>query len=199
VADVLFGRANPAGRLPVTMPRASGQVPLYYNHKPSGGISMFRTDYSDCPVTPLFPFGHGLSYTSFEYGDLRLSSTDPGPTDTLSISFQVRNTGARPGEEVAQLYLRDRAASVTRPVKELKGFKRVALDPGCCCRISFQLGLTQLAFYDDEMRLVIEPGEVLVMVGASSADIRLEQSIRITGEPTVIERWQIVPTTVQVE
>jgi beta-glucosidase len=199
VADVLFGRENPAGRLPVTMPRTTGQVPLYYDHKPSGAVSMFRTDYSDCPVTPLYPFGHGLSYTSFEYGDLQLSASEPAPTDTLRISFRVRNSGTRPGEEVAQLYVRDRVGSVTRPVKELKGFKRIALEPGRSRRITFELSLAQLAFYDGEMRLVAEPGEVAVMVGASSDDIRLERSIRIRGETAVVERSRIVPTTVQVE
>jgi beta-glucosidase len=181
VADVLFGRAAPGGRLPVTLPRAVGQLPLYYNHKPSGARSQFWGDYADLPTTPLFPFGHGLSYTTFEYAKLELSARELAATDTLRISFDVSNTGDRAGEEVAQLYVCDRFASVTRPVKELKGFKRLSCEPGETRRVTFSLDLRQLAFYDRDMVSVVEPGEIAIWVGSSSEDLRLEGSVAVTG------------------
>lgn len=198
VADVLFGAVNPAGRLPVTLPRATGQVPLHYDHKPSGGVSMFHGNYSDSPVTPLYPFGHGLSYTTFEYSALEISPDPLAPDGELTLRARVANTGARDGEEVVQLYVRDRVGSVTRPLKELKGFARIALAVGESRTVEFTLPANQLAFHDERMRLVVEPGELVVMLGASSDDIRLERTIRVTGAITTFMLTDIRPTRVHV-
>jgi len=198
VADVLFGAAAPAGRLPVTLPRGVGQLPLYYNHKPSGARSQFWGDYADLPATPLFPFGHGLSYTTFEYANLELSARELAPTETLRISFDVSNSGGRAAEEVAQLYVCDRVASVTRPVKELKGFKRLLLAPGEKRRVTFSLDLRQLAFYDEDMEPVVEPGEVVIWVGSSSEDLRLEDRVAVTGELHRVAAAAAEPTGVAV-
>lgn len=197
VADVLFGRVDAGGRLPITLPRAPGQLPLYYNHKPSGARSQFHGDYRDLPVTPLFPFGHGLSYTEFEYGDLSFSPTEPDACATLEIALDVANTGTRSGEEVVQLYVRDRVASVTRPVLELKGFARVALEPGQTRRVSFELDLKQLAFYDLDMDYVVEPGELEIMAGRSSADIRVRERVVTTGAKRRVERAGVARTRVR--
>jgi beta-glucosidase len=161
VADVLFGDYNPAGRLPITFPMSEGQLPLYYNHKPTGR----GDDYLDLTGQPLFPFGFGLSYTSFEYSNLKIEST--------SVRCAVRNTGTRPGDEVVQLYLRDVLASVARPVQELKGFARVHLAPGEEREIAFPITPDDLRMLDRDMRWVVEPGTFRVMVGSSSKDIRL--------------------------
>lgn len=179
VADVLFGRVNPAGRLPVTMPRAVGQVPLYYNHKPSGAVSMFHGNYSDCAVTPLYAFGHGLSYTRFDYSDLRLSASALTATDTLQVTVHVRNTGERDGEEVVQLYACDPVASITRPVRELKAFDRIALAAGEGRDVTLRLPISEMALLDANMRSVVEAGELQLMVGAASDDIRLQASVTI--------------------
>ena len=198
IADVLFGDAAPGGRLPVSFPHTVGQVPVYYAHKPSGGRTMWHGDYVEAPSKPLFPFGHGLSYTRFEYAGLSLSATEMAATGTLDIRCDVTNAGQRAGEEVVQLYVQDMAGSVTRPVKELRGFKRVALAPGETRRLTFQLDLSQLAFYDRQMRFVVEPGEFGVYVGSSSEDIRLMASIRVTGEARLVRRTEVVPTAVEV-
>jgi beta-glucosidase len=199
VADVLFGRVAPAGRLPMTLPRAVGQVPLYYNHKPSGARSQFYGDYRDLPCSPLFPFGHGLSTTRFHYEALELSAREPGVTDLLEVAVRLTNVGSRAGEEVVQLYLRDQVASVTRPVKELKGFARIALAPGEARCVRFVLDLRQLAFHDLGMDFVVEPGQVDVMVGASSEDIRLQEVIHTAGARTRVRRQTVRPTRVSVE
>jgi beta-glucosidase len=198
VADVLFGAVNPAGRLPVTLPRATGQVPLYYDHKPSGAVSMFHGNYSDSPVTPLYPFGHGLSYTTFAYDAFDVSPAELAPTGELTVRARVTNTGARAGEEVVQLYVRDRVGSITRPVKELKGFARVALAPGASRMVEFVLPASQLAFHDERMRFVVEPGEVVVMLGASSDDIRHERTVRVTGAIAPMKWTDVQPTRVRV-
>jgi beta-glucosidase len=198
VADVLFGRENPAGRLPVTLPRSAGQVPLYYNHKPSGARCMFRGDYSDGPVTPLFPFGHGLSYTRFEYRDLAFSAVEVGTADVIGVACTVVNTGTRLGEEVVQLYVSDLVASVTRPERELRGFARIGLAPGEAKRVEFELPVAQLAFYDVAMQLAVEPGEIGIFVGSSSADVRLEGTVTIRGERRAVQRAEIRPTRVTV-
>jgi beta-glucosidase len=196
VADVLFGGVNPAGRLPVTMPRAPGQLPLYYNHKPSGACSQFHGDYSDLPASPLFCFGHGLSYTKFEYSDLEVSSAELTAGDLLGISCRLKNAGERAGEEVVQLYVRQPFVSVTRPVQELKGFVRIDLTPGETRRVEFILDTRQFAFYDTGMRFVVEPGTVELMVGASCRDIRLRGEARIVGEPAEVRRADLQPTRV---
>ena len=199
VADVLFGDVNPAGRLPVTMPRAPGQLPLYYNHKPSGAFSQFHGDYADLPASPLFCFGHGLSYTRFEYSDLELSSSEVTAEELLEVSCRVTNVGERAGDEVVQLYVRQPFASLTRPVQELKGFARVEVMPGQTRRVRFGLDIRHFAFYDTEMRFVVEPGAVEVMVGASSQDIRLHGEARIAGECTEVRRADVRPTSVVID
>jgi len=183
IADVIFGDYNPGGKLPVTFPRTVGQVPIYYNHKNTGRPPLpdvkWTSKYLDIPYTPLFPFGHGLSYTRFEYSGLEISPVEVGANDTVKVRFRVRNVGDREGDEVAQLYIRDPVASVTRPVKELKGFKRVTLKPGEEKTIEFTLMLEDLSFLNSEMKRVVEPGEFRVMVGSSSEDIRLTGSFTV--------------------
>jgi beta-glucosidase len=201
VADVLFGAVSPSGRLPVTLPRSVGQLPLYYNHKPSGARSQMLGDYSDLPCSPLLPFGHGLSYTRFEYSSLRLSDRSVSADEMLEISLRVDNVGDRAGTEVVQLYVNDVVASVTRPVKELKGFARIELEPGRGADVTFELDLGQLGFYDREMRYVVEPGEVRIMLGASSENIRLEALVSVEtrdGVPRALRPADVVPTRVEV-
>jgi beta-glucosidase len=200
IADVLFGRVNPSGRLPVTMPRDVGQVPIYHSRKwklTAQGI--FPTDYTDLPAGPLYPFGHGLSYTRFEYADLAITPASASPDVEREIACTVRNAGERAGEEVVQLYVQDRVASVTRPVRQLAGFARVSLDPGTVCRVRFRLHPSQLAFYDRAMRFVVEPGEFRVYVGASSDDVRLEGAFVASGDVHAVDARRIVPTAVAVE
>ncbi len=172
VADVLFGDVNPGGKLPVTFPRAVGQVPICYNHKNTGrppSDDRFTSKYIDLPTTPLFPFGHGLSYTTFAFRDLTVTPEEIGPAGTVEVSVTVVNTGDRSGDEVAQLYIRDPVASVTRPVRELKGFRRISLKPGESQRVTFALEPEHLGFYDAHMEYVVEPGSFHVWVGTSSA------------------------------
>jgi beta-glucosidase len=195
VADILFGEVNPGGRLPMTFPRHVGQVPIFYSQKPSGGISNWYEDYVSVECSPMYPFGYGLSYTTFKYGDLRLSSRQVEPGGTVDVSLDIQNTGAVVGDEVVQLYTRDEYACVPRPVKELKGFVRLALQPGQARRVTFHLSVNQLAFYDEEMQLVVEAGTVRVMLGSSSADIHCEDSFEIVGMPKtpVDERLFVCP------
>ncbi len=169
VADVLFGTVNPSGRLPITFPIEEGQLPLVYNHKPTGR----GDDYLDLTGHPLFPLGFGLSYTTFEYDSLRIQPDTIGATDSALVSFVVRNTGTRDGHEVTQLYIRDVLASVARPVQELRGFQRLRLAAGESRRVSIPLRAQDLAFRDAAGHRVIEPGSIRVMVGGSSRDIRL--------------------------
>ena len=176
VADVLFGDANPSGKLPVTVPRTVGQVPIYYNHKmtgrPPNAENKYTSKYIDVPWTPLYPFGHGLSYTTFVYRNLRLSATSIGPNDTLVATVEVSNTGDRAGDEVVQLYIRDLVGSITRPVKELRGFRRIALRPGETQTVSFTLGAADLAFFDADLDLVVESGTFQVFIGTSSEQVQ---------------------------
>jgi beta-glucosidase len=192
VADVLFGDYNPAGRLPVSFPRTVGQLPLYYNHKNTGRppreAERYTSKYIDVPWTPLYPFGHGLSYTTFDYSDPRLSASQIRATDSLTVQVQVTNTGARAGDEVVQLYVRDDVASVTRPVRELRGFERISLEPGQSRTVSFTLHPRDLAFYDQRMRRVVEPGSFTVWVGASSADERQRTRFDVVGDVREIGR-----------
>ncbi len=169
IADALFGDANPSGKLPVTFPRTVGQVPLYYNHHPTGRPlprDRRHTRYADQLDTPLYPFGFGLSYTEFAYRDLRI--TPDGPS-AVTVSAEVANVGARAGDEIVQLYIRDRVASISRPVKELKGFERVSLAPGEAQTVTFRLTEADLGFYDAHGRWTFEPGEFAVWVGPDSA------------------------------
>ena len=198
LADILFGDVSPAARLPITLPRDVGQVPLFYNHKPSGGRSQWRTDYTDLPSSPLFAFGHGLSYTTFDYSNLSIRPQRVEATGTTEISIDVRNSGERAGDEVVQLYIHDVVASVTRPVKQLAGFARITLGPGESRTVVFDLDLSQLAFYDRDMQLVVEPGDVDILIGASSEDIRATDRIAITGSRRRLRRDEITPTRVSV-
>ncbi|MEM3943258.1 MAG: beta-glucosidase BglX [Thermofilaceae archaeon] len=201
VADVLFGDYNPGGKLPVTWPRAVGQVPIYYNHKRTGrppSAERFTSKYIDEDWRPLFPFGHGLSYTRFEYSDLRVEPEKVEPGGTVTISFELANAGEREGDEVAQLYVRDVVASVTRPVMELKGFKRVTLKPGERRRIVFKLPTQLLAFYGRDMKPRIEAGLYEVMVGSSSADIRLKGSFEVLRTLILEEDGRVWFTEAQV-
>jgi beta-xylosidase len=181
VADVLFGDYNPGGKLPVSLPVTVGQVPAYYNHKPSGGRSNWKGDYVGVSSRPLFAFGHGLSFTRFEYADLQVQPRTARAADAVQVAVDVTNVGERHGEEVVQLYVHDVVASVTRPVKELKGFQRVALAPGARQRVSFTLPVSALAFYDRQMQHIVEPGTIEVMIGSSSEDIRLSGQFEVVG------------------
>ena len=189
LADILLGLRAPSGKLPVTFPRVTGQVPIYYNHKntgrPSTETEKWNSKYIDAPFSPLFPFGHGLSYTTFGYTNLRLSRSTLRGRDSLTVSVDVSNTGARAGTEVAQLYLRDDAASVTRPVRELRGFRRVTLQPGEMQTLRFRLGSDDFALYDRDMRRVVEPGGFTMWAGGSSA-ATLEARFTVTGGTTVL-------------
>jgi len=189
VADVLFGDANPGGKLPVSFPRTVGQVPVYYNHKntgrPPNERERYTSKYIDVPWTPLYPFGHGLSYTTFTYGTPTLSALEIRPTDSVVVRVEVTNSGTRTGDEVVQLYVRDDVASVTRPVRMLKGFERVTIRPGERRVVTFTLRADDLAFYDLRMRRVVEPGTFTVYVGGSSTATRAAR-FRMLGETTVV-------------
>ncbi len=173
VADVLFGDANPAGRLPITFPVFEGQLPLYYNHKPTGR----GDDYVDLTGMPLFPFGFGLSYTTFEYSDLTIAPAELGKSAVAIARCRVKNTGTRAGDEVVQLYIRDVLGSVARPVIELKSFRRIHLTPGEQQEVSFEIGPNELRMLDEKMKWIVEPGVFRVMIGASSKDIRLRGQV----------------------
>jgi beta-glucosidase len=178
IADVLFGEVNPSGKLTTTFPRTVGQIPLYYNHKPTGRPydgsyqTKFRSNYLDGPNEPLYPFGFGLSYTTFSYGDLKLNKTNLKATETLTASITVSNTGEYAGEEVVQLYLRDPVASISRPVKELKGFQKIMLKPGESKEVSFRITTEDLKFYNHDLKYDWEPGDFEVMIGGNSRDVK---------------------------
>ena len=167
LARLLFGDVNPGGKLPVTIPRSVGQLPIFYNHKPTA-----RRGYLFDTTEPLWPFGYGLSYTTFALENLALDRAEMGAGDTATVSVEVVNTGDRAGDEVVQLYVRDVVSSVTRPVKELKGFERVTLAPGERRTVSFSVGPEQLRFFNRAMERVVEPGEFELMVGSNSVDLR---------------------------
>jgi len=168
VADVLFGDWNPGGKLPITVPRSAGHLPAFYNHKPSA-----RRGYLFDDVSPLYAFGYGLSYTTFKVENARLTRKRIGRKDSTRVLVEVTNTGSREGSEVVQLYIRDLVSSVTRPVKELKAFKKVWLKPGETTTVALDILPASLAFYDVNMRYVVEPGDFEIMVGTSSRDADL--------------------------
>ncbi len=168
-ADVLFGEVSPSGKLSVSMPRNVGQYPFYYNHKPS-----LMRSYLWSETSPLYPFGHGLSYTSFDYADLKIDKREIIEGDSLTVSFMLKNVGVREGTEIVQLYLHDKVASVTRPVMELKDFKRVTLAPQEKKMVTFTITPDKLVMYDIDMQRVIEAGDFELMIGASAEDIRLK-------------------------
>ncbi|MFN3698928.1 MAG: glycoside hydrolase family 3 N-terminal domain-containing protein [Dictyoglomus sp.] len=183
VADVLFGDYNPSGKLPISFPAVTGQVPVYYNRKPSA-----FSDYIEESAKPLYPFGHGLSYTTFEYSDLKITPEKVNSLEKIEISFTLKNTGSREGEEVVQLYIHDQVASLERPVKELKGFKKVYLRPGEAKKITFILYPEQLAFYDEFMRFIVEKGVFEVMIGSSSEDIKLSGTFEVLESRVITEK-----------
>lgn len=198
VADVLFGDYNPGGKLPITFPRTVGQIPIFYNHKPSGGRSFPYGDYISLSARPLFPFGHGLSYTRFVFDNLQIAPNQVGSEGKVSISVEVKNVGEREGDEVVQLYLHDVLSSITRPVKELKGFKRITLQPGEKKTVTFTLVVSQLGLYNQDMAFVVEPGAVEVMVGSSSEDIRLTGKFDIVGKTTRVSAARTFFSAVEV-
>lgn len=178
VAEVLLGRYNPAGRLPITFPVFEGQLPLVYNHKPTG-----RTDdYVNLNGQPLFPFGFGLSYTRFTYDSLRFSANPMKRTDTITVLFTLKNTGSYDGDEVVQLYIRDLLASTVQPIKQLKGFQRIHLAAGESKSIRFQISVSDLKMLNPQMQWVTEPGDFRIMIGASSKDIRLRGILSLLHE-----------------
>jgi beta-glucosidase len=164
---------NPGGKLPVTFPHSVGQVPLYYNHentgRPADPNNKFTSKYLDAPVTPLYEFGFGLSYTTFAVSNLRLSATSMPASGRITASVDVQNTGARTGDEVVQLYLHDPVASIVQPVRRLRGFQRVTLDAGQKRTLQFTLGADDVGFYDNTGKFVVEPGTIEVFAGDRSS------------------------------
>ena len=184
IADVITGAATPGGKLPISYPVTSGQVPVFYAHKVSGGRSHPKGDYVDTPSQPLYPFGHGLSYTTFELSDARVREARIDWNDAIVVDATITNTGSRPGDEVVQVYVRDPHASITRPVRELKGFVRVELDPGAATTVTFELPVGQLGFYDRQLAYVVEPGIFEVFVGTSSVDLIDAGSVEVVADST---------------
>jgi beta-glucosidase len=197
LADILLGRAEPSGRLPVSLPRSAGQAPVYASPRAGGTKAMFSGSYTDAPATPLFPLGHGLSYTSFEYGPLTVRSGDT--TEEIHATAEISNTGPRAGVEVVQLYASDRFASVARPGRQLVGFARVSLEPGERCRVSFIVHPSRLAFYDPEMRFVVEPGAFGFAVASSSLNVRQQSLVEVAGAATEYRQREVIATVTAVE
>ena len=185
VTDIIAGKYNPSGRLPVSVARSAGQIPIYYNH-PNGsawhqGPSIGFKDYVDMPHTPRYVFGYGLSYSKFDYSDINVSKNVVDPSEEFEVDFTVTNNGKVAGTEVAQMYLQDIKASMTRPVKELQGFARVSLNPGETKRVVFRVNPSQMAFLDENMKWKIEAGDIAIQIGASSEDIRLTSGYTVSG------------------
>jgi len=178
IADVLFGAFSPGGKLPITFPQFVGQVPLYYNHLPTGR----GNDYCDMSGDPLYPFGYGLSYTTFDYSDLRIVPQTIRPDGNVRASIDIRNTGAHSGDEVVQLYIHDPVASMTRPVMELKGFRRISLRPGENTTVVFHLTSKELSFLNHRLKPVVEPGTIDIMLGSSSEDIRTRGVVEVVRQ-----------------
>ena len=179
IADVVFGKINPSGKLTATFPQNIGQVPIYYNHKNTGRpidagkgswFTKFLSNYLDVSNEPLYPFGYGLSYTSFSYSDLKLDKQKLAPGGKLTVSVTLTNTGKYDGSEVAQFYIRDMVGSITRPVKELKGFQKVFLKAGESKTLNFKLTANDLAFYNSDLKFKSEPGDFKVFIGTNSDD-----------------------------
>jgi len=180
VADVLFGDVNPSGKLTTTWPQNVGQVPLYYNYKMTGRplpegkwFQKFRSNYLDVSNDPVYPFGYGLSYTSFSYSDIKLSSSSLKGNQTLTASITVTNTGSKDGKEIIQLYMRDVIGTNSRPVKELKGFQKIELKTGESKTVSFNITTADLKYYNTDLKYDWEPGEFHIMIGGNSKDVKL--------------------------
>ena len=167
IAEVLFGDHNPSGKLPITLPRSEGQIPVYYNYKPSA-----KRGYIFDTTDPLYPFGFGLSYTTFSYDNLRISNPKIKKDGSTMVTIEVTNKGTMKGDEIVQMYIRDEVSSVTRPIKELKGFKRITLNPGEMKVVEFLIDPSRLAFYDINMNYVVEAGYFNILVGPSSVDTK---------------------------
>ncbi|MDQ1164115.1 glycoside hydrolase family 3 N-terminal domain-containing protein [Flavobacterium sp. SORGH_AS_0622] len=188
IANVLFGDYNPSGKLPMTFPREVGQVPIYYNHFSTGRPAKTESEtnyvsaYIDLKNSPKYPFGYGLSYTKFDYSGLKLSASKIKSNETIKVSFQLSNVGKAAGEEVVQLYLKDKFGSVVRPVLELKDFKKVKLNAGESKTIEFTIDKEKLSFYNDKLEWTAEPGDFEVMIGASSADIKLRSDFELLAK-----------------
>ena len=196
LASILLGRTAPGGKLPISFPRRAGEGPLYYNYKPTGlpadDKNKYTSKYADTPVGALYPFGHGLTYSEFKYSNLKLAPMRIGARGgMIDVSFEVQNVGPRRGDEVVQLYVRDPVASVTRPVKELKGFKRLTLESGRTVQVTFTVPVDILGFHDHSFRYVVEPGSIQIMVGSSSEDIRLTGQVDISGETAVFRNQPV--------
>ena len=203
VADALFGKYSPAGRLPAAFPRVTGAVPGYYAANATGrpadpDLAKDTVRYHDLPITPLYPFGHGLSYSEFKYSDLSQSTNSVAPGERVDISITVENTGGVASDEVVQLYVRDPVASIARPVLELRGFKRIDLAPGARKRVTFSLTPEQLAFWNGKSGWLVEAGRIDFWVGASSADLRAQGSFEITTTHTGTAPATALPTRVTV-
>ncbi len=187
IARILFGEVNPSGRLSVSVPQSVGHIPVFYNYKPTGRgyyhkpgtIEKPGRDYVFSSTDPLFPFGFGLSYTQFEYSDLKFEKNELTEIDTIKLSVKVRNSGKMPGKEVIQVYVNDKISSVTTPVKVLKGFKKVNIDSNDVVTVNFSIPCKELGLWDKNMHYIVEPGEFNIMIGASAEDIRLTDSIQI--------------------
>ncbi|MDR2120835.1 MAG: glycoside hydrolase family 3 C-terminal domain-containing protein, partial [Tannerella sp.] len=177
ILDVVFGDYNPSGKLPMSFPKSMGQLPIYYSRKPSAS----RTSI-DGSTDPLYAFGHGLSYSTFEYSNLSVTPDNPSVNSNITVSLDVRNTSSTDGAEVVQLYVRDVVGSVTTPVMALKGFSRVHLAAGETKKVSLTLTPEHLSLLNIDMKRVTEPGEFILMLGSSSADIRLKTTINVTGD-----------------
>lgn len=181
IADVLFGNVNPGGKLPMTFPRTEGQIPIYYNHyntgrpAPNENEILYKSAYIDLPLTPAYPFGFGLSYTTFKYSDFNVSATQLKGNQTLNVTVNITNSGNYDGEEVAQLYIRDLVGKVVRPVKELKGFQKIFLKKGETKTVTFKLTPEDLKFFDDDLNFDWEAGEFDIMVGTNSADVQTKR------------------------
>lgn len=185
IADVLFGDYNPAGKLPMTFPRAEGQIPIYYSYLNTGRPAkndsdrFYRSAYIDLSIHPRYPFGHGLSYTGFAYSDLNLSSSEMKVNGTITVRCTITNTGRFAGEEVVQLYIRDQVAAPVRPVKELKDFKKISLQPGESRTVEFVINREKLSFYNNKLEWITQPGAFDLMLGSSSSDIRLTSTFEL--------------------
>ena len=194
LARILFGEVNPGGRLPVSIPRSAGAMPYYYNHKLKSAGTPAQPEFG-----AVFPFGHGLSYTSFAYEEFRVAEAEVPVDGEIEASCAVRNTGERAGEEVVQLYVRDLLASLVRPVLELKGFQRLALEPGERKRVTFRLPTDLLSFTVAGTTRMVEPGDFELMIGGSSADIRFRQTVRVAGRPRTLPPSWRMKTAVRVD
>jgi beta-glucosidase len=215
VADVLFGDYNPGGKLPISIPRNVGQIPIFHNNKPTGNLSVASWNYVEENTEPLFPFGFGLSYTQFEYSDLEINKPQVNINEEVEISLKVKNIGKYRGDEVIQLYFHDREATVTRPIEELVGFKRIILEPEEFATITFIVSIKQLGFYNEKMEYVVEPGNIDVYIGSihsnhssnqldltndllSHRDVKLKSNFKIIGQKIQLDKDKVFFSRVSV-